>query len=238
LTESFNEMAAGLVLRERYRSVLDMVSDKQIAEDLIHGAIELGGEEREVSVLFCDIRGFTALTEKMEPKEVIEMLNQHFTPLTRIVHEHHGAVDKFVGDLIMAIFGAPKGFGNDVENAARCALRMIEERARLNETGKYKIAIGIGVASGKVVAGRMGSKDRLNYTVLGPRVNLASRLCGQAGRMEVVIDEETWRAIQPRARATPTPELLLKGFAEPIRAYKLEAISTKDETEGKMVAAV
>jgi class 3 adenylate cyclase len=234
LTQSFNEMAAGLLLREKYRSVLDMVADKKIAEDLINGQIELGGEERDVSVLFCDIRGFTALTERMEPKEVIEMLNQHFTPLTRIVYEHHGAVDKFVGDLIMAIFGAPKGFGNDIENAARCALHMIEERKRLNLEGKYRISIGIGVASGKVVAGRMGSKDRLNYTVLGPRVNLASRLCGQAGPMEVVVDEDTWHAIAEVAEGSPTPELRLKGFATPIQAYKLTHIATLNERKKRM----
>lgn len=238
LTESFNDMAAGLLLREKYRSVLDMVADKKIAEDLIHGQIELGGEERQVSVLFCDIRGFTALTEHMEPKEVIEMLNQHFTPLTRIVYDHHGAVDKFVGDLIMAIFGAPKGFGNDLENAARCALKMIEERRRLNETGKYKIEIGIGVASGNVVAGRMGSKDRLNYTVLGPRVNLASRLCSKAGRMEVVIDDLTFRSIEQRAIVSPTPELQLKGFAAPVQAYKLEKfLSDNESAKREMVAA-
>jgi class 3 adenylate cyclase len=231
LTRSFNEMAAGLLLREKYRGVLDMVADKSIAEELLNGRIELGGEEREVSVLFCDIRGFTALTERMEPKEVIQMLNEHFTPLTRLVYEHHGAVDKFVGDLIMAIFGAPKGFGNDIENAARCALRMVQERKVLNQTGNYKISVGIGVASGTVVAGRMGSKDRLNYTVLGPRVNLASRLCGQAGPMEVVIDEETWRRIEGSAQAIPTPELRLKGFAAPVHAYKLERFLGENETE-------
>lgn len=238
LTESFNDMAAGLLLREKYRSVLDMVADKSIAEDLIHGQIELGGEERQVSVLFCDIRGFTSLTEHMEPKEVIEMLNQHFTPLTRLVYEHHGAVDKFVGDLIMAIFGAPKGFGNDLENAARCALRMIEERRLLNETGKYKINVGIGVASGNVVAGRMGSKDRLNYTVLGPRVNLAARLCSKAGQMEVVIDDLTWQSIRDFAVASPTPELQLKGFAAPVQAYKLERFLSENESAKKeMVVA-
>lgn len=237
LTESFNEMAAGLALREKYRSVLDMVADKKIAEDLIHGQIELGGEERQVSVLFCDIRGFTALTEHMQPQEVIAMLNEHFTPLTRLVYEHHGAVDKFVGDLIMAIFGAPKSFGNDAENAARCALRMIEERARLNQSGKYQIAIGIGVASGNVVAGRMGSKDRLNYTVLGPRVNLASRLCSKAGPMEAVIDEITWRSVQDCASANPTPELQLKGFATPVQAYKLHAFHHHESQKPQMASA-
>ena len=138
LTQSFNEMAAGLMLREKYRSVLDMVADKNIADDLINGQIELGGEERDVSVLFCDIRGFTALSERMEPKEVIEMLNEHFTPLTRLVYEHHGAVDKFVGDLIMAIFGAPKGFWK------RCGKRGAMRRA---DGGRTEATESIGAVS-------------------------------------------------------------------------------------------
>jgi class 3 adenylate cyclase len=228
LAQSFNQMTAGLALKEKYRSVLDMVADKRIAEDLLNGKIALGGEEREVSVLFCDIRGFTALTQNMEPPEVIQMLNEHFTPLTRVVYEHHGVVDKFVGDLIMAIFGAPTTHGNEALNAARCALRMLEERAKLNANSNYQITIGIGIVTGKAVAGRVGSVDRLNYTVLGPSVNLASRLCGQAGRMEVVIDENTLRACEG-ATAEPLPEMKLKGFSQAVHAYKLTALP-RDET--------
>ncbi len=224
LAQSFNEMTSGLALKEKYRSVLDLVADKRIADDLIHGKIALGGELRDVSVLFCDIRGFTALTQHMEPAEVIQMLNEHFTPLTRLVYEHHGVVDKFVGDLIMAVFGAPTSHGNDPLLAAQCALRMIEERAKLSENSKYRITVGIGVATGKAIAGRMGSADRLNYTVLGPRVNLASRLCGQAGRMEVVIDDATFAACRDIATVDPLPELRLKGFTEPVQAYKLTAL--------------
>lgn len=221
LTESFNGMAEGLALKEKYRSILDVTQDKDIAEELIQGKIALGGEERYVSVLFCDIRGFTALTEHMEPPEVIKMLNEHFTPLARVVREHHGVVDKFVGDLIMAIFGAPKAVGDNAQNAVCCALAMIHEREQLNASSKYQIAIGIGVGSGQAVAGNMGSERRLNYTVLGPRVNLASRLCGQAGRMEVIVDEETFAAVRGRASAVPLEPLKLKGFATPMPAYKI-----------------
>jgi class 3 adenylate cyclase len=225
LAASFNQMTEGLALKEKYRSVLDMVTDKRIAHDLMNGKIALGGEERDISVLFCDIRGFTPLTQNMDPPEVIQMLNEHFTPLTKVVYEHHGVVDKFVGDLIMAIFGAPTSHGNDPLLAAQCALRMIEERAKLNQNSKYKISIGIGIASGKALAGRMGSADRLNYTVLGPRVNLASRLCGQAGRMEVVIDDNTYAVCKDRADAEPLGELKLKGFSEPVHAFKLRGLS-------------
>lgn len=221
LAAAFNEMTLGLALKEKYRSVLDKVSDKAVAEELMRGNVALGGETREVSVLFCDIRGFTALTQGMHPDEVIRMLNEHFTPLTRVVNEHHGVVDKFVGDLIMAIFGAPKSYGRDADDAARCALDMIQTRRQLNETSHYQIEIGIGVATGPAVAGNMGSANRLNYTVLGERVNLASRLCGQAGRMEVVIDETTRQRLQNAIRVTPMPDLLLKGFSSRVTAYKL-----------------
>lgn len=227
LASSFNSMAEGLALKEKYRSVLDLVADKKVASELIRGTVVLGGETREVSVLFCDIRGFTALTQNMAPQEVIHMLNEHFTPLTRVVYEHHGVVDKFVGDLIMAVFGAPKSDPDDAGNAARCALRMIEERAALNESSARRICMGIGVATGPAVAGCMGSRDRLNYTVLGERVNLASRLCGKAGSMEVVIDQTTLERLGAAATAEPLPEMLLKGFSMPVQAHKLKTMVSK-----------
>jgi class 3 adenylate cyclase len=227
LSVSFNEMADGLALKEKYRSVLNVVADKAVAQDLINGNITLGGEVREVSVLFCDIRGFTALTQNMDPAEVIQMLNEHMTLLTRVVYEHHGVVDKFVGDLIMALFGAPKSYGNDAVNGASCALQMIRQRRELNTTSKYNIEMGIGLATGRVVAGRMGSQDRLNYTVLGERVNLAARLCSKAGRMEVVIDQATRERLGDTATVNELPALELKGFSDPVPAYKLTGFRTE-----------
>jgi class 3 adenylate cyclase len=223
LAGAFNEMALGLAQKEKYRSVLDKVSDRAVAERLLQGTVELGGETREVSVLFCDIRGFTALTQGMDPAEVIRMLNEHFTPLTQVVTRHQGVVDKFVGDLIMAIFGAPESYGDDALNASRCALEMIGEREKLNQISQYKIEVGIGVASGPALAGNMGSSNRLNYTVLGERVNLAARLCSKAGRNEVVIDQTTLDRSTDRIQVLPLERLALKGFSEPVQAYQLLA---------------
>ena len=224
LASSFNHMAEGLAQKEKYRSVLAQVTDREVAEQLVSGQVALGGELREVSVLFCDIRGFTSHTEGMPPSEVITMLNEHMTAMNRVVHEHYGVVDKFVGDMIMAVFGAPKTYGNDALHAARCALAMIEERRALNGTSRHQIEIGIGVATGEAVAGCMGSHDRMNYTVLGERVNLASRLCSIAGEGEVLIDDATLSHLPPTTRSIATKPLSLKGFSETVSAFRLESL--------------
>ncbi|MDB6020778.1 MAG: putative Adenylate cyclase [Pedosphaera sp.] len=229
LASSFNEMAEGLVEKERYRTILNMVADEKVAHALVNGQLALGGEVREVSVLFCDVRNFTALTENMPPQEVIEMLNEHMTLLARIVKEHNGVLDKFVGDLLMAIFGAPLSHENDTLNAARCALQLIREREQLNATSRHQLHVGIGVASGRVVAGCMGSADRLNYTVLGERVNLASRLCSQAGPGQVVIDQTTKDKLGETASTIPLPALNLKGFTENVMAYELTGVQFKED---------
>lgn len=230
LAKSFNEMAAELALKERYKTVLAQVTDKQVAEELINGRLASGGEVRQVSVLFCDIRGFTALTENMPPSEVITMLNEHMSAMNRIVYQHYGVVDKFVGDLIMAVFGAPKSYGNDALHAVKCAVRMMEERARLNATSRYKLDMGIGVASGEVVAGLMGSDDRQNYTVLGERVNLASRLCSKAGGSELLIDATTYAQLPEGFTVEATEPLPLKGFSLPTPAYRLVSMSEEAGT--------
>jgi len=221
LAVSFNEMAEGLAQKEKYRSLLNMVSDEAVAHELMHGNVRLGGEVRRVSVLFCDIRKFTDLTTGMPPAEIIELLNEHMTALTRVVKAHHGVVDKFVGDLIMAIFGAPLSHGPDALHAAGCARRMVEEREKLNRTSRHHIGMGIGIATGPAVAGCMGSADRLNYTVLGERVNLASRLCSKAGAMQVVIDCATRDLLGADATTEVLPPLILKGFVEPVPAWLL-----------------
>ncbi len=230
LASSFNEMAEGLAQKEMYRTVLNMVADEKVAQALVNGQLALGGELREITVLFCDIRGFTPLTENMPPEDVIEMLNEHMTALTRVVKEHHGVLDKFVGDLLMAIFGAPVSHDNDTLNAARCALRLLAEREKLNATSRHQLKIGIGIATGKVVAGCMGSSDRLNYTVLGERVNLASRLCSQAGPGQVVIDQTTREKLGDTVTATSLPALNLKGFSENVMAYELTEVHSWEMT--------
>ena len=230
LAQSFNEMAAGLALKEKYHSILRTIADKDVAQQLLEGKIALGGELRETTVMFCDIRGFTALTQNMNPTEVIALLNEHMTVLTKIVTEHHGVVDKFIGDSIMALFGAPKSYGNDALNAVRCAQRMMAERAKLNETSRYHLQVGIGIASGQVLAGNMGSADRSNYTVLGERVNLAARLCSVAARGEIVIGPATREQLGDLITVEVMDPLQLKGFSDSVVAFKLVEVRTEPQT--------
>jgi class 3 adenylate cyclase len=225
LANSFNEMAEGLAQKEKYRTVLSMVADKKVARKLMEEDIKLGGELREATVLFCDIRGFTALTENMPPGEVIELINEHMTALTQIVQQHDGVLDKFVGDLLMAVFGVPFTHGDDTGNAVRCAIDLIRAREKMNLTSRYRIRIGVGLATGTVVAGYMGSDERLNYTVLGERVNLASRLCGRAVAGEILIDENTRGRLGPQFTVEPTGDVELKGFASPVAAYRLATLT-------------
>lgn len=230
LTQSFNEMAEGLGERERFRTMLNIVADPKVAEEMMRGGgANLGGELRKVTVLFCDIRGFTKLTAGMPPADVIALLNEHMTALTRVVHEHDGVVDKFVGDLIMAVFGAPRSTDKDAYNAARCAVRMVQERDLLNQSTERVIRMGVGMATGEVVAGCMGSSDRLNYTVLGERVNLASRLCGAAGPMEIVIDDTTRKTLGNMARVEDMGTVTLKGFDAPVSASRLIEVRSFQE---------
>ncbi len=221
LGSAFNTMAHGLAMRDKYRNVLDAVADPAVAEELVAGELDQKGRTVEAGILFCDIRGFTATTENMTPEAVIEMLNEHMSVMCDIIYQHGGMVDKFVGDLVMAVWGAPKSSPDDAMRLARCALAMQAERLRLNDTGARPIRVGIGIAFGPVVAGCMGSTTRVNYTVLGARVNLAARLCSAAKAGQVVADAE----VRARLDATVCAEALspfpVKGFKDPVHAFVL-----------------
>jgi class 3 adenylate cyclase len=221
LALAFNEMAAGLALQEKYRSVLNAVADRHVAERLIENREALSGELRNVSILFCDIRGFTRISEQMPPQELIVLLNSHMTALTRVAYEHGGMVDKFVGDLIMVLFGAPMSSGRDAERAVECARAMLAERRRMNEGAPHPLEVGIGIATGDVVAGCMGSEQRLSYTVLGHRVNLASRLCSVAGPGEIMTDAETAHALPAHIPVSVVEPMRLKGLSEPVEVCRV-----------------
>lgn len=225
LSHAFNEMAAGLALRDRYRSILQQVTDPRVAEELVAGRVKLGGELREVSVIFCDIRGYTALSEGRDPAEVILLLNDHMGAMTKIVLKHRGVINQFAGDAIMILCGAPKSYGNDAEHAVRCAWEMMRERERLNQQAKEPLQIGIGIATGQMVAGCIGAESRSDYTVVGEKVNLAARLCSTAAAGQILVDEATYAKAAALGLFEPLEPLTLKGFAQPVPAYRITSFS-------------
>jgi adenylate cyclase len=166
---------------KRLRNTMSRYMSKAVMDELLEGGdAALGGNSREVSVLFSDIRGFTAISERLGPRETVAMLNDYFTDMVDIVFAHNGILDKYIGDMIMAVFGSVRSSRQDAENAVTVGSRMMmalrELNARRTPAGHEPIAIGIGISTGGVVAGSIGSPKRLEYTVIGDRVNLAERL--------------------------------------------------------------
>lgn len=223
LAGAFNQMTAGLLLKERYRSVLDKVVSPDVADELLHGDLRLGGETRDVTTLFADIRGFTTLTEHLEPEQVIGMLNEWLDEAGTVIAEEGGIVDKYVGDQVMAVWGAPLRDADHALRAVRAAVRLRDVTRRIGlqraARGDTPFEIGIGVNTGTAVAGNMGSSRRLNYTVLGASVNAASRLCSEAGPGDVLIGEQTHARVAAFVTAVRQPPRVSKGFSTAITPY-------------------
>ncbi len=186
LADSFNDMAASLAEKEFMRDTFGRVVDPEVRDYLMSGQGKaslgntLGGENRQVSVLFCDIRNFTAMSEKMEATEVVQLLNKYFTALGKCITAHHGIINKYIGDAIMAIFGAPVKSENSALDAFEAACDMRVALKQVNEEfekeGLPQLKFGIGIHSGPVFAGTIGASSRMEYTVIGDTVNTASRL--------------------------------------------------------------
>jgi len=162
--------------------------------------IKLGGERRKITVLFADIRGFTTMTEKMRPEDVVDLLNTYLSGLTDVVFKYEGTLDKYIGDCVMAVFGAPIAHYNDTERAVISAIEMQKYVDELNrerqEEGFERVEIGVGINTGYVISGNMGSVDRMDYTVIGDVVNTASRLEGFAGRGQIVVTKEVYEEVK------------------------------------------
>jgi class 3 adenylate cyclase len=224
LTESFNQMILSLrekLHMEKYlsHSVLDSIHKVRDTSQL-----RLGGERKFVTALFSDVRGFTSMSEKMTPEEVVEVLNVYLNLQAKIVHIWGGIVDKFVGDEIMAIF---EGKGQEV-NAVRAAIEIQMFCKTLNHArailGKKQMNLGIGLNSGDVVMGNMGSQEQMNYTVIGDNINIASRLCSAAGAGQVVISKAVADVIGKEARLGMLEPVLVKGKDKPINIFEASDI--------------
>ncbi len=180
LTSSFVEMGKGLSDRDKMKDAFGKFVNKDIAEMVLRGEVKLGGDKRECVILFSDIRNFTSISEKIEPELVVEFLNQYFTAMVKCINENGGSVNKYIGDAIMAVWGELGHTNSDTERSILAALDMRKSLIQFNKgrgsDKKPKIFIGIGINTGEVIAGQIGSEDRLEYTVIGDTVNLASRV--------------------------------------------------------------
>lgn len=231
LATAFNHMTAGLAERDRVRDLLGKVVSPEIATQLLHSDLKLGGEEREVTILFSDLRDFTSLSEKLSPAEVLALLNRYLDRMSTIIEKHGGVIDKYIGDAIMALFGAPVASPDAPERAIAAAREMAQALAELNRElaaeGKPPLAFGVGINTARVVAGNMGSKTRLNYTVIGDGVNLASRLEGltkdPAYATPIIVSEATLLAMKTRPPARELGEVKVKGKAQAVKIFALPA---------------
>jgi len=190
--------------------------------------LELGGETRDISVLFSDIRGFTTLSESLDPPDLVALLNRYFTPVTRAIQAEGGFVDKFIGDAVMALFNAPVDLPDHPDAACRAAVGMVQALEAFNAdqaaNGRPQIDIGIGIHTGEAVVGNMGSEERLNYTALGDSVNVASRLEGLTkdyGR-RILITEVTRDRLQGDWLTTFLGSVPVKGRAQPVSVFALD----------------
>ena len=197
LAQSFNEMAGGLEEREQIKDTFGRFVSQDVADAILDGRVPLGGEHREVSILFQDIRDFTAISERTDPAVLVRMLNQFFTEMVAAVEAQGGIVKQFTGDGVMALFGAPVAHPDAPARAVRAALGMVARlqdlNIRLKEQGFPALKIGVGIHTGEVVAGQIGPDRRVEYGVVGDPVNLASRIEGLTKEMKatIVVSGET-----------------------------------------------
>jgi adenylate cyclase len=186
-----------------------------------HGE-QQGGERRNLTLLFSDIRGFTRFAEAHAPEEAVRVLNHYLRLQADLVKRFHGDVDKFIGDAVFAHFsGADMAY-----DAIRCAVeiqRAVEGASR-TDTELPALSVGIGIATGEVIVGSIGSDDRLDYTAIGPAVNLSSRLCATAEPHEILLSEDTFEIVRGVVAAEAVPPLPVKGFAAPVQAYRMSIL--------------
>ena len=231
LSEGLCDMAQELKEKELIKDTFGRMVDPSVRDHLLRSDLKLGGELVEATILFSDIRGFTALSESMTPEKIVSLLNRYFERMSACIATERGLINKFIGDAVMAVFGAPIVLENHAHSATRAALAMRHARQELNrefrDEGLPELAAGIGLHSGPVLAGNIGSQSRMEYTVIGDTVNLASRLEGLCKELELdlLISQATQRALQSGFDFERSPKsqgmMDIKGRADPIQVYSL-----------------
>ncbi len=230
LATSFNEMTGGLAERARIRSMIDKVVSPEVAHELLARGLELGGELREVTVLFADLRDSTAIGERLTPTALLELLNAFLSRMAHAIELERGIVDKYVGDEIMAVFGAPLDLPDHAERGIAAAIGMMQALDALNieRAPAAPLRMGIGIATGTVIAGNVGSSERLNYTVLGDVVNLAARLQSLTKEYDVglLMNEATQAAVEARFPTRGLGTVTVRGRAAPTTISTLATTQT------------
>jgi adenylate cyclase len=217
LAESFNNMTRGL--RER-ADMQKFVSHSTLKMIQSAGAAALAGERKVLTIFFSDIRGFTSLSENRDPAQVVKILNRIFTLQAERVQRFSGDIDKFVGDAIVALFQSD----NAPLNAIRCAQeihRAIHAYNAQRPTDEPVIEIGVGISTGEVILGSIGSEDRCDFTAIGSHVNLCARLCGLARSGEILVAEDTYREVRNFVSAERLEPQSVKGFSAPVPVYRI-----------------
>ncbi|MGA2411561.1 MAG: adenylate/guanylate cyclase domain-containing protein, partial [Candidatus Binataceae bacterium] len=233
MAAAINAMAAGLRERDRIKSAFSGYISRQMMEAIVtKGELPvLKGERRRITVLFSDIRGFTAMAEGMRPEEVVEMLSEFFGKMVDVILRNHGTIDKFLGDGMMVIFGAPLDDPYQEEHAVIAAVEMQRELealcARWKTEGRRGFKMGIGINSGSAVVGNIGSKEHMEYTAIGDTVNLAARLESATKELEadIIVSEHTYDSVRPLFRWKSVGAISVKGRLEPVHSYAVEGIS-------------
>jgi adenylate cyclase len=223
LTLSFNDMVAGLKERDFISNTFGRYVDQEIAQKLMARpeASLLGGEKRQVVIMFADIRGFTAIAEALSPEATIHLVNNFFSRMVEVLSQHHGIIVDFLGDAILAFFDPLDGPLTPAgSEAVQCALHMQQAMPEVNLAGiGHKLPplhMGIGLHAGEVVVGNIGSETRAKYGIVGSAVNLAHRIQAQARGGEVVLSPAAYQLVQPEVRVTREFEVRLKGIQEPV----------------------
>jgi adenylate cyclase len=234
---SHEELARRVVERQALERFLSSANVERIlaSPDEIH----LGGENQIATILFSDIRGFTRMSEHMEPQAVVELLNEFFSEMTDLIFESGGTLDKYLGDGIMAVYGAPLPKPDDALRATKTAVEMQRALANLNREwenrGQQRLLMGVGVNTGAVTAGNIGSAKRMDYTVIGDSVNLASRLCANAAGGQILIAESTYSQLHGEIPAQRLEPIRVKGKETPVELYEIrwqDSIPEESTEEG------
>ncbi|VVB74073.1 Adenylate and Guanylate cyclase catalytic domain protein [uncultured archaeon] len=211
--------------KEKVRGFFGKYVSHNVVEQLLsEEKPHVGGERREVTILYTDVRGFTAMSEKLPAEEVVNLLNEHFNVLTSVAFKHKGTVDKFIGDAVMVIFGAPIKQKDHAMRAVECGIEMqkavAELNRRLEKKGKH-IHIGVSINSGEAIIGNIGSDQFLDYTAIGDTVNTASRMQSAAAAGEVVISPSTLQQVKGGVKVIKKETIRVKGKEKPIAVFKI-----------------